>query len=207
MTFAAHHLHQLDTFIRGFDHTCALADIHDGLVHPAANIVALRHDVDADLERAVACARHEHANGWRASYYLLHTAGYWPCPQAARTIQDLGHEVGLHNNAYHQAGGNIPQAIDQLSQRISEMQSWGVDVRGCCDHGSGPPHNVDLWRTHGHSPLEVGAEYEAYLLVRAVKPNGTNYISDSGGRWSKPLKADPEMMTVILQHPQHWPYT
>jgi len=39
-----------------------------------ANWIALRHDLDHDLDLALELAHHEHAMGIRATYFLLHTA-------------------------------------------------------------------------------------------------------------------------------------
>src|SRR5437763_392965 len=63
--------------------------------------LALRHDVDSRLDSALALARLERDRGLRATYFVLHTAPYWNDPDLVprlRGVQELGHEVGFHND-------------------------------------------------------------------------------------------------------------
>ena len=74
---------------------------------PLERAFAVRHDIDSRLDHAVEFARFEADLGVRATYYLLHTAPYWTenpkgVQNAARTIEKLGHQVGLHNDAVSQ---------------------------------------------------------------------------------------------------------
>ena len=70
--------------------------------HPEwADVIALRHDIDHDLDLALEMAHHEHERGIRATYFLLHTCDYWNDPrftQKCAQLQDYGHEIGLHLN-------------------------------------------------------------------------------------------------------------
>lgn len=86
----------------------SLLDLARDATGESGRIIALRHDVDFDVENALKLARWESARGFRASYYLLHTGWYWrvvgaslskQMVDAAMEMQDLGHEVGLHNDA------------------------------------------------------------------------------------------------------------
>lgn len=167
--------------------------------------VAVRHDVDDDLYRSLDFARWEHSVGVRASYYLLPSTDYWRktavVSDAALTLQALGHEVGLHNDVYHHRP-DPDYALGALRAEADLMRSWGVNVVGCCDHGSGEPRNVDLWRKHERRPEEAGFLYEAYLLQRST---GVTYISDNGGVMQAPLARVEGKLTVLLVHPQHWP--
>ncbi|MBO6514894.1 MAG: sulfotransferase, partial [Phycisphaerales bacterium] len=74
------------------------------------SVVILRHDVDHDLETALQMARWEHERGLRATYCILHTAWYYGrftngvqersklMLDGCRELQELGHEINIHNN-------------------------------------------------------------------------------------------------------------
>jgi hypothetical protein len=71
--------------------------------------LAMRHDMDHDVENSVRLAEWEAAHGYRSTYYVLHGDWYWgdhgkaePSTfvlNALDRIASLGHEIGLHNNA------------------------------------------------------------------------------------------------------------
>jgi hypothetical protein len=121
----------------------AMEDVYDG--HRDPNSIGLRHDVDGishntqdALETAVNMAGWEAERGYRASYYLLHTAPYWNTPgfrEAVDTIAGYGHEIGIHNNAIAEAlrTGEDPDLI--LDQAISTLRGFGYPVRGAVGHG------------------------------------------------------------------------
>lgn len=177
-------IHTLDEFNRGF---------RDG--------ICIRHDVDHDAEQALRFAEWEHERGIRSSYYLLPTAGYYQseAEKAAGRLEEMGHEVGVHNDAYNFADCDPDRAIEVLTAWVEEMRSWGIKVTGCADHG-GKVSNVWLWRTHGRKPSEAGLQYEAYMLHQ----QHTHYISDNRGAWSEPLTRN-DRPTHVLVHPIHWP--
>ena len=106
---------------------------------PDANIIAMRHDVDHDLELALEMAHHEWRLGYKATYYLLHTESYWndeKFPLLVRQLKEYGHEIGLHVNSY--SSWTIGQCKDpnrELLNAIEKLQSCGVEVKGVCAHG------------------------------------------------------------------------
>jgi len=193
-------LNTLLRFVRSHERSVLLKDYAAG--DRDSDAICVRHDVDHSGAHAVRFAEWEKDHGIRASYYLLPTAPYYPLEgkTTAVKLQNLGHEVGVHNDAYTVQGGNADAALDLLRAWAEEMRSWGIDVHGCADHGGGEPSNTDLWRVENRLPAEAGLEYEAYLLHRT----GTNYISDNHGKWNSSLKKQPDKPTHILLHPCHW---
>jgi hypothetical protein len=107
-------------------------------------VIAVRHDVDNHREAlatAVELARWEAENGWRSTYFLLHTAQYWTdgrWRQTAETIALLGHEIGLHVNAvaYALQHGGDPNEI--VFEALEELRDAGHVVTGIVGHGSQP---------------------------------------------------------------------
>ncbi len=104
-----------------------------------SNIVALRHDVDHDLDLALELAFFEQQHGARASYYLLHTAGYWQDPRLidkCLQLQDLGHEVGLHFNFLTEwLAARVQNIGTALREIIAPLKEAGVKIHGVSTHG------------------------------------------------------------------------
>ncbi len=178
------------------------------------DVIVLRHDIDANLEKAVAFAEWEHERGYRSSYFALHTAGYFrdkpALYDALAHIESLGHEVGLHHDAlsvvcerYSDPEVWWDAAVDVLRLELGELRAAGFDVVGCCAHGGSCSRhgisNLDLW---GHVEMDgLGLEYEAYFLQRKAGVN----ISDNHGSWRGALALVPGRQLHALAHPQHWP--
>ncbi len=135
------------------DHFGPTSTVREFAEHPeAANMVALRHDVDHDLDLALDMAFHEFRHGRRATYYLLHTHEYCRDPAFdAKVLQlvDYGHEVGLHLNALTPwIEGRTDTPIDDLRRWIDHVRSLGVDLIGSAAHGDAAcyeHHYVNYW--------------------------------------------------------------
>lgn len=196
------------------------------------SLVSLRHDVDSRLDAALEMAALEHRHRVRATYFLLHSAGYYAdrerVAEAARALQDeLGHEVGLHNDfvTLHRLTGADPVAA--LRDELAWLREAGIAVHGTAAHGSldarlGGYRNSYLFEEcavpdaerpnvevvpRRVSLADVGLEYEAYSLPHE------RYLSDArfdprGRRWH-PRFLDlaalgPGERTIVLVHPDHW---
>ncbi len=176
-------------------------------------VVILRHDVDHDLETALQMARWEHQRGLRATYCILHTAWYYGrftqgvqersklMLEGCRELQDLGHEINIHNNFIVQALKHKIDASRMLLDEIAFFRTQGTNIEGTSTHGDGlcrelDFRNFELFKgraypsrggartiTHdgcdhpvGALPVELfGLDYEAYDIPRDT------YVSDSGG--------------------------
>ena len=107
--------------------------------------LALRHDMDHDVENAVRMAEWEAEHGFRSTYYVLHGDWYWGGPsrtepsafvlRALDRIASLGHEIGLHNNAITLAlaTGEDPHRI--LDRDLSALRRHGFEIDGSVAHG------------------------------------------------------------------------
>lgn len=146
--FTRDDLDELGEFFETTDDVVSMREVFAGNRSP--RVVGLRHDVDNHsqaLDTAVALARWEAEHGWRSTYFLLHTARYWKdgrWRQAAETIADLGHEIGLHVDALAQAlvhGGN-PHEI--VSEALAEMRAEGLSVIGVVGHGNQVCHRAEF---------------------------------------------------------------
>jgi hypothetical protein len=180
-------------------------------------VVGLRHDVDDRLDSALRLARLEHERNVRSTYFVLHTAGYWQRPDLiARLveIQQLGHEIGWHNDLVTLQVVYGVDAREFLGRELGALRSAGLDVRGTAAHGSYWGHalgysnlyffrdlpapldgfpNVDEVVVDGelrvvpHGTLaEFGFDYEAYHLDEDVYGSDSRF-NDRGRRWHPDL--------------------
>lgn len=107
-------------------------------------VVGLRHDIDLDLATALKLAKIESDLGLRATYYALHTADYYRRtgnrdPRARSLllrIQDLGHEVGLHNDCLHDLITAGVPAEETLARELEWLRTGGLEISGTASHGS-----------------------------------------------------------------------
>lgn len=129
-----------DRFFRYLEHFGTTAPVRDLYSRPnERHLVALRHDVDHDLDLALEVAFWERERGCRATFFLLHTAAYWndarfldKCLQ----LQDFGHEVGLHVNMLAEwRRGDVDEPGRRLRDLLGTLRDAGVDVVGISAHG------------------------------------------------------------------------
>jgi len=213
------------------DRVVAMVDIFRG--DTGRNDIGLRHDVDdnaGSLDTALAMAEWEHRNGYRSSYYLLHDSHYWDrVGDAARDLESLGHEVGIHVNAIAEGLRQHRQPTHVLRDALDELRQH-VRVVGCVAHGDdlchqagfvndemflesarpdwGEPQRRIEWRDaritlNPVSRSAFGLAYDAIWLGRG------HYMSDSGGQWSVPIvdvasEWPSHGQLHILQHPDWW---
>ena len=201
-------------------------------------VVGLRHDVDERLESALELGHLEHARGFSATYYVLHTAGYWRSPGLVRTLRrlqdDLGHEIGWHNDLVTLQCIHGVDPGDFLARELERLRTAGIAITGVSSHGSpycyrfgyhnnyffadfdeeipGFPNTRAVEGPRGRCEIaqarlaDFGLDYEAYHLGNDL------YYSDAsfaGGRRWHPDDLDldeirPGLKAIILTHPCHW---
>lgn len=202
------------------DSVGAVMPIRDGLDGRPG--VLLRHDIDHNIDHAVAFAEWEASRGFHASFYVLHTSWYYADEAMLRRgmerLVELGHEVGFHQDAVAEAYrrgfkspldgsvlpiGDCAAAADIVYEELERLRGFGFDIVGSATHGTGlwaTDHvtNSFLWGA-GYRPEDFGLRYEAYFLHRF-----SPYISDNRGKWSSPFVDPGEGQLHILTHPCHW---
>jgi hypothetical protein len=170
---------------------------------PGDRLVILRHDVDYSPDSALRMARGEAERGVRSTYFLLLSGTYYNLltpdhAGVAKTICDLGHEVGLHYDVnFFRA---LPQSawhalLDAQASLLSRLS--GRPVESISMHQPGL-NGADLFRGyHGY----VNAYDERFTRQMP-------YISDSCQAWrddSWAMLADglPPRLQLCL-HPINW---
>lgn len=183
---------------------------------PQDELLLVRHDIDQDIENAVAMARWESEHGISSTYCVLHSAWYYGRFDEQRNllarseemvercleIQEMGHEINLHNNLVVTALRTGRDPYELLAEELDYLRSRGLRITGTSTHGDplcgqAGFYNMELFSEtvypsrggrrfveHEGRRVEIGArsmadfdlEYEGYDLPRDV------YISDSGGK-------------------------
>ncbi len=125
------------SYLDHFGKTVTVRELIDNPIAP--NMIALRHDVDHDLDLALEMGYWESQRGFRSTYYLLHSAGYWEDAdfvEKCLQLQDFGHEVGLHLNVLSEwINGSVDDISLYLEKLIYPMREAGVHLSGVSTHG------------------------------------------------------------------------
>ena len=123
-------------YLKHIGHSVTLREFTANSAEPA---IALRHDVDHDINLAMEMAFWEKEKGCRSTFFLLHTAEYWNAPQfidKALQIQDFGHEIGLHVNILSEwMRGKVDDVYGELKNILDELRHSGLKIFGISPHG------------------------------------------------------------------------
>ena len=193
-TFGPHDLERLAGLLERADEVVPVREAFARRAVGPKRFIALRHDMDHDVENSVRLAEWESHRGFRSTYYVLHGDWYWGGPAARRPstfvlraldrIAALGHEIGLHNNAITIAllTGDDPGAV--LDRDLSALRQHGFDIVGSVAHGD------PLCRTVGYINNELFTECARPAMGAADRL--LTYIDPaSGGRRSLRLQPRP----------------
>ncbi len=171
---------------------------------PKKQHLALRHDVDVSLERALEMARLEASLEVKSTYFFLlrtefYNLGSLSALQILKEILHLGHQIGLHFDVElypHLQLERLSRAIDSECETL--------------EHYCGAPvHSVSF-----HRPVRelLGADVELKNRVHTYAPRfflEATYLSDSLERWPGGYPADHEAFKQkraiqLLIHPIWW---
>jgi len=196
----------LQSFVEEHADVCCMKELDE---FTSANTICIRHDVDYSLDHAVKFARWENDRGIHSTYFVLHTAYYYrdrdKLHEQMGLLETYGHEVGLHLDAVNQSVvENHPHydaAAIILKVELAELRNAGFDIVGSAAHG-GIRTDLELF-TERFTLDDFGLQYEAYDLQHKLN---VNYISDNRGMWRAPLVKNPDKITVMSIHPEHWPF-
>lgn len=204
---------------------------------PDKIVVYMRHDIDFDPATALCMAREEHKRGLKASYYVLPTARYYgkqtktgvqryaDMDKVYRKIQDLGHEIGVHNDLLSMV---ILWDIDPLEFQKQELEYYranGFPVVGVVSHGSGVVlsrklNNTWIFSEFGkkgvynnngvaveygmHSFKDFGFLYEGYRIGRVRRTSDISGYKTGRGIVDRLKSYKPGDRVSLLTHPVHW---
>jgi hypothetical protein len=231
-TFGYADLLKLEALYQQATFVLPVEDVYDGGTEPTD--IAVRHDCDNVIAPAVDMATWECERNYVSTYYILHTSPYWQNKRVLRESLDIiaesGHNIGIHNDALTVAleTGRDPNEI--LHEAVEELRRYGHEIRSTVAHGNQLCHvakyvNDEMFEgcsrpDQGHpdrvlehrgrrvpitpAPLsEFGLDFDANWLPRG------DYLSDSGGAWSKPFDEVAAGWPAagqlhMLVHPDWW---
>lgn len=102
------------------------------------SVCLLRHDVDRFMDRALQMARTEHSLNVQSTYFVLPGAEYYESETFIKdclTLQDLGHEIGLHNNILTTASNTGRKSEDILGEELEYLRGNDIKIFGTAAHG------------------------------------------------------------------------
>lgn len=117
-----------------------------GKALPDSIRIATRHDIDTDIVTAMEIAKLENRYGVRSTFYVLHTAWYYgdfehgtfyrneALAALYRELQDLGHEVGLHNDPLSIFQELKIDGAQAMVEEINWLRSQGIRIAGTAGH-------------------------------------------------------------------------
>ncbi len=134
--------------------------------------LCVRHDVDHDIDMALSMARLENDLGIKSSYYLLPPGDYGKSDNyygriesgkvvrsqkmisIAKEIQEMGHEIGLHNDFLQLSHILRRDLYDVFASELDFFDKNNIAVSGSASHGS------RFAREHGYINYEIFAEVQ-----------------------------------------------
>lgn len=179
---------------------------------PSRRVVALRHDIDADLEAAVAMAELEHDVGVTSTYFLMLRSPLYNLlnlefTRYARRLAELGHWVGLHYDQNYDASEAFSpdETVSSIYAQAKQVEEVvGQEVRCVSFHQPSPEL---LNRLPDISPLISTYDF--------LSKDGYFYMTDSNrsDNFERHLSSllDEETVSTdslqVLVHPMWWFYS
>jgi hypothetical protein len=97
--------------------------------------IAIKHDVETNVTRALDIAKIEAKHGIKATYFVQHNL-LSRNKSLLKEIAKLGHEVTYHYDVLDSNKGNMDKAIAEFSRNVSEFEKAGFEVTSVCPHGN-----------------------------------------------------------------------
>jgi hypothetical protein len=177
-----------------------------------APVLFLQHDADSRPDKTLEMMSRERDRGIKSSSYFFveHAEGetYSLDIKAMQDMEQWGHEIGYHQNAYERCNYEYEQARKLVEADLEWLQRY-FDIRSFVPHGGRPSpkglNNVDfphvgklkplLWAYNGRCVLKECTWSDGGMKKRKVPPiDPREYIK----RLPKGVRA------MMLMHPQYY---
>jgi len=142
------------------------------------DFLIIRHDVDGNVNNALAMAKIDARLGIQATYYFRLKPWLFR-PQIVHSIADLGHEIGYHYEVLSDAKGDFKRAREIFAANLSKLRRI-APVKTVCMHGRAMSkhHNLDFWKKYSLEEFDLVAE--PYLNIDY---SDMYYFTDTGLCW------------------------
>jgi len=173
--------------------------------------IILRHDVDYTINGVIQLAEIEARLGVTATYlFRIHAHEYnvlTPHVNALiKTLLDMGHEIGLHNEAMtvSRATNRDPMELLKIGKQVLELAA-DVQIKTCSEHRdvSHVVHGTGKFNDH-YDCHEAGIINDS-MESRFFKQ--MKYLSDANGVWREGdllQHLDEHNRFQVLVHPDWW---
>lgn len=169
-----------DEYFRYLDHFGPVLTVAQYAREPGRqHAIALRHDVDHDLDFALELGWWEQRRGVTSTYYLLHTAEYWHDPELVQKclqLADFGHEIGLHVNTLARwVDGRADDVAADLKATLERLRAAGIAVRTVSAHGDPLCYRrqfINYWAFAELRPADPAAAESGRNAEGVPAPNG-----------------------------------
>jgi len=165
-------------YLSRFSKTTTVGSLTDASIEHS---IALRHDIDHNLDIALDFAYYENKADIKATYFILHDHPYNADKlflEKLLQIQDYGHEIGVHLNllaGWYQGYYDNPGSY--LHAWLDKVRDAGIRIRGCATHGDKLCYKIGVVNSwffkeqrkskHGYAPITPEG---------IADPNGNNVI-------------------------------
>jgi len=148
------------------------------------NWLAIKHDVETNVERALQIAKIEAKHGIAATFfiqsYLLKGN-----EKLLKEIAELGHEVTYHYDVLDANNGDFELATEEFSKTVDKFENLGFPVTSVCPHGNpmmnrvGWNSNKDFFRNTSVATKFIGI-FDLVVQGKEKIKRDYTYISDAG---------------------------
>ena len=163
--------------------------IKEILNQPLNKWVAIKHDVETNVKKALTLAKIEAKYNIKATYYVqaeLLDTNY----KLLQEIASLGHEVTYHYDVLDANNGNFNKSIEEFTNNIEKFKKYGLEVKTVCPHG-----NPVMIRNGWNSNKDFFRDKKVVMLFPNILDMVTQladkldyrftYISDAGYGWKQ----------------------
>jgi hypothetical protein len=160
---------------------------------PDKVVLALRYDIDEDINAAVKLAYRENKYGIKSTYFVLHTANYYGQTTKSnfkrndniiyylKKIQDsFGHEIGFHNDlvTLQLMYGISPREF--LKDELAYLRGNNINIVGTTYHGSQycylyHYYNAYFWKEYPDNGWNYEYITKGYETIKIEKDSLANY--------------------------------
>ena len=151
--------------------------------------IAIKHDVETNVEKALKTAKIEAKYNIKATYYVqayLVEDNY----DLLQEMSLLGHEITYHYDVLDSSRGDFKLAIEAFSNDIKRFKKYGFDVQTVCPHGNpvmirdGWSSNKDFFRKQKVQNL-FPKILDIVVQLPTMLQYSYTYISDAGYSWKE----------------------
>jgi hypothetical protein len=192
--FSYQHYDDFLNYLSGSDHFLIVQLKDFKKTHSTDKVVlALRYDIDEDINAAVKLAYRENKHGIRSTYFVLHTANYYGTFDGRSFIRnndiiyylkkiqdDYGHEIGFHNDLVTlQLMYGIPPK-KYLKDELEYLRGNNLNIVGTTYHGSQycyiyHYYNAYFWYEYPNNGWNYEYITKGFKTIKIEKDSLPNY--------------------------------